>query len=552
MEFTESIKTAKVDNVVLTKAYHVKTMGTLCLTSHHLLFANRAAPDDEMMLLYMFIEHVDKKFSGTHGVLTIITKDFLSFKLKIPGQEDALNVADSIEKLSSLESAASYYPFFYNRLNFNLKQNGWQLFSMQDEYKKIIQGQSDHWKISDVNAKHEVTGTYPSYVITPAAATEEMIKKSAHFRQGGRFPILCYLHNNKVPLLRSSQPLNGNNNKKSKEDQKLMSLYLTGFTTKGIIIDTRQSASAMSQRGRGGGYETEAHYPQWKRIPQNMDHPYTLSDSLSRLYEACCDSKTSSSWLSKLESSGWLTYVQELLLASLQVARLLHTKGGTPVLVHGEKGIDCTLQVTSLAQILLTPECRTIKGFESLITREWLWGGHPFTERHVKIGVSPAKRKKQTPVFLMFLDCVHQIMHQYPSSFEFTEDFLLLLTNHVYASEFGTFLFNNEWQRGQAKLTDKTVSLWSYINTDKVLDTITNPIYEYNKHSLWPSISPQSLVLWTSFFLRPFKSIGVDSDSNLNSIITESKKENVMLKEKAKALQMEYLKLYAENFNKLD
>lgn len=190
--------------------------------------------------------------------------------------------------------------------------------------------------------------------------------------------------------------------------------------------------------------------------------------------------------------------------------------------------------------------------FESLITREWLWGGHPFTERHVKIGVSPAKRKKQTPVFLMFLDCVHQIMHQYPSSFEFTEDFLLLLTNHVYASEFGTFLFNNEWQRGQAKLTDKTVSLWSYINTDKVLDTITNPIYEYNKHSLWPSISPQSLVLWTSFFLRPFKSIGVDSDSNLNSIITESKKENVMLKEKAKALQMEYLKLYAENFNQLD
>lgn len=42
------------------------------------------------------------------------------------------------------------------------------------------------------------------------------------------------------------------------------------------------------------------------------------------------------------------------------------------MLVHGTEGTDSTLQVTSLAQIILDPRCRTIRGFESLVVREWL------------------------------------------------------------------------------------------------------------------------------------------------------------------------------------
>ncbi|CAF4948358.1 unnamed protein product, partial [Rotaria socialis] len=42
----------------------------------------------------------------------------------------------------------------------------------------------------------------------------------------------------------------------------------------------------------------------------------------------------------------------------------------TSVLVHGSDGWDTTLLVTSLAQVLLHPDCRTITGFEALIERE--------------------------------------------------------------------------------------------------------------------------------------------------------------------------------------
>ena len=34
----------------------------------------------------------------------------------------------------------------------------------------------------------------------------------------------------------------------------------------------------------------------------------------------------------------------------------------TPVLVHGDNGVDMTLVITSLVQVLLDPECRTIRG----------------------------------------------------------------------------------------------------------------------------------------------------------------------------------------------
>ena len=43
-----------------------------------------------------------------------------------------------------------------------------------------------------------------------------------------------------------------------------------------------------------------------------------------------------------------------------------------------------TLCVTSLAQVILNPDCRTVRGFEALIVREWIQAGHPFWSRTTK------------------------------------------------------------------------------------------------------------------------------------------------------------------------
>lgn len=75
--------------------------------------------------------------------------------------------------------------------------------------------------------------------------------------------------------------------------------------------------------------------------------------------------------------------------------------------------------------------------FEALVEREWLHAGHPFQARCSRSAFSPSSRNGEAPTFLVFLDCVWQVWHQFPQSFEFNEDFLLLLLQHSYASQFG-------------------------------------------------------------------------------------------------------------------
>ncbi|XP_065063356.1 myotubularin-related protein 9-like isoform X1 [Rhopilema esculentum] len=154
MEFAELIKTTRVDNVILRRQSSSLVEGTLCLTSHHLIFSSRVSEKDELMLLYMAIEDVQKKIAGYNGTINIICKDFTSFKLRIPGAENCLNVAASIEALSTLENQTWYYPFFH-RLDFIITENGWDAFSPEVELKNLIDG-SDSWRICSLNNEFKV------------------------------------------------------------------------------------------------------------------------------------------------------------------------------------------------------------------------------------------------------------------------------------------------------------------------------------------------------------------------------------------------------------
>ena len=50
--------------------------------------------------------------------------------------------------------------------------------------------------------------------------------------------------------------------------------------------------------------------------------------------------------------------------------------------------------------------------------------------------------------------------------------------------------------RAKLKLPQKTVSLWSWVNRPEELERFTNPLYEPNSLVIWPSVAPQSLLLW--------------------------------------------------------
>ncbi|XP_029841778.2 myotubularin-related protein 9 isoform X3 [Ixodes scapularis] len=502
MEFAELIRTPKLDRVVLHRPLCASVEGTLCITSHHLIFSSRRQGNEELWLLHRMVDSVERRIGALSGSLFLKCKDFRILQLDITGVEQCHNVANSIECLSTLDNVKVFYPFFHRAL-FDIMEDGWSAFTIEHDFARI-KLLSDEWRISTVNKDYSVCASYPDRVIVPKSIEDSVLVGSASFRQSGRFPVLSYLHKRvKTALLRCGQPMVGTAMRRSRDDEKLLDSLLTSGK-KGFIIDTRTQNVAQLSRTRGGGFEPEMHYPMWRRLHKPIERYHVLLDSLSKLVEAVSDTGVSmDKWLSRLESSGWLGHIKDVLTCACFVAQCLD-QDETSVVVHGTEGMDGTLLACSIAQVILDPDCRTVRGFEALVEREWLQAGHPFLLRCQHGAFAPAgtHTKDQSPTFFMFLDCVFQIHQQFACSFEFSENFLIMLFEHSYCSSFGTFLSNSERDKKELRLPTKTVSLWSYVNRPEVLPTLLNPMYDPNNSVIWPSVAPQSLVLWPGVFLR--------------------------------------------------
>jgi len=77
------------------------------------------------------------------------------------------------------------------------------------------------------------------------------------------------------------------------------------------------------------------------------------------------------------------------------------------------------------------------------------------------------KVKETSPVFHQFLDATYQLLYQYPTRFEFNERFLRRLLYHLYSCQYGTFLYDNEKERVEAGVKDRTRSVWDYFLSRK-------------------------------------------------------------------------------------
>ncbi|XP_013866490.1 myotubularin-related protein 9 [Austrofundulus limnaeus] len=332
MEFSEHIKTANVEDVVLRQPLHPPSRGTLCITGHHLLFSDREEDSSrQLLLLLRNIDAIEKsvenlsgypgflskaghseRMTGSSGTITIKCKDLRVLQLDIPGMEQCLNIAHSIETLSSLDNVSEMYPFFYRPTELRL-QDHWGLSTPEKHYNQMKELHT-RWRLSRVNQDYSVCPSYPPAVIVPTIIEDETLRKAAKFRQGGRFPVLCYYHRkNGMVIMRSGQPLVGANRKRCTEDELLLQAVIFR-SDKGYVIDTRSSQQVQQARMAGGGFESKSCYNHWKRLHKQMERGKALQESLIKLVEACGDgSHNMDRWLSKLENSKWLSHVQTAL-----------------------------------------------------------------------------------------------------------------------------------------------------------------------------------------------------------------------------------------------
>ncbi|CAL8098333.1 unnamed protein product [Calicophoron daubneyi] len=479
------------------------------------------------------IQNIEKKrgpIGSTGTGIYILCKDLRDIKLVLTEESKA---AGFFEKLKAFSfPSVSRQPLFAYIFGgccieeHTFSSNGWDVYNPEDEYHRqnIF---ANGWRITKVNVDYRLSETYPSLLAVPWDVSDELLIECAPHRSRGRIPVLSWLHpESKASLTRASQPQVGVPGRRNAADEKLVYLIRTANANANnlLIFDARPQVNAMANKGRGGGVENPAYYENVQYMFLNIQNINTMRAALTKVFDACFPRPDDAHWFKSLADSKWLYHIKQIIFAATSVADKIENHK-TSVLVHCSDGWDRTAQVTSLAMLILDPFYRTLRGFEVLIEKEWCSFGHKFAQRTggpADGGASipvlnqnpsavcpgppgrPSSADERSPVFLQFIDCVWQIMQQFPHSFEFNERFLITVMDELYAAKFGTFLFDSEMEGRNHGVRERTVSLWSYVNED--LKSYQNPLYtpaEVSGHRMiFPQHSLAQLQFWTGYYVR--------------------------------------------------
>ncbi|KDO19325.1 hypothetical protein SPRG_15527 [Saprolegnia parasitica CBS 223.65] len=436
------------------------------------------------------VEKVDKA-----SMIKITTKDHRRFHLTFPEKAAVLQKVHEILLM---------YAFPDDRTLDDCLPlpNGWDVYDADAEWARLGVDKAALWRRTTINAGYATIESYPQTLIVPAAISDDMLLEAAQFRSIGRIPALTWLHpETGASLTRSSQPKVGMSNAFSLVDEDLVAAIGDANPMRQTvhIIDCRPMSSAVANRAKGYGVETPLRYKNAVVEFMNIPNIHTMRESMKKLRQLSlsltCDNL---SWFGDIEDTKWLHYVRVCLQATLRIVDLLHTQQ-TSVLVHCSHGWDRTSQLSALAQLCLDPYYRTIHGFQVLIEKDFLAFGHPF---QMRLAHGEKASSEESPIFLQFLDCVWQLQQLYPAYFEFNEGYLCLLADSIYSCRFGTFLLNNVQARDKMELSQRTASLWAWLDGFRAELTNTET---YMPHGvLRPILSTllRSVRVWEHVFLR--------------------------------------------------
>ena len=563
---------------------HQRYKGILVMTEFRLIFEffdkeqkkSIKLPKDYLKLPIFSINKVEKNLNTKEYsiyLIDITLKDSRFLRFAIIGSTN-FNFYFALEKKVNPYNSDELYKFteLYNEVIKKEKNyyNGWDIYDPIREFSRqgVTEDNNLGLRFCDANKNFSLCETYPEFLIAPKNITDQQLRPPSQYRTKGRLPIMAYYYmgniddnSNYVPTIwRSAQNKGGIMGSKKNDDDINLIKSIKDMSKNLLIYDCRPRLNAMANRLNGGGFENMDHYDNIDFTFCEIDNIHKARNSLNGMYSLCLSEKINDNnkfWAS-IDSTGWLTFVYLLLRFACEISQKIQENNS--VLIHCSDGWDRTSQLSALTQILLDPFYRTINGFAVLVEKDWLSFGHQFALRNGLVKKQGGGDDQVSPIFLQFLDAVHQLLLQNPNSFEFNENFLLFLAKNYNLNLYGTFMFNNDKHRKNKKAKEKTVSVWTEIY--KNYEPYLNIYYSPNSVKiLKPNFAYYNIKIWTAFFMEnnPFLRnekifLNEDKDVYFNSLneffIYEKEEDKKKLKEKDDKYE-ELLKLTSDLYSKI-
>ncbi|KAM4875859.1 myotubularin-related protein 12 isoform 3-T3 [Thomomys bottae] len=214
------------------------------------------------------------------------------------------------------------------------------------------------YKPVSVNEGYKICERLPPYFVIPTPLPEEDVQRF----QGHGIPIWCWSYHNGSALLKmSALPKEQDDGILQIQKSFLDGIYKTIHRPPYEIVKTEDlSSNFLSLQ------EIQTAYSKFKQL--------FLIDNSTEFWD------TDIKWFSLLESSSWLDIIRRCLKKAIEITECLEAQNMNVLLLE-ENASDLCCLLSSLVQVMMDPHCRTRTGFQSLVQKEWVMGGHCFLDR---------------------------------------------------------------------------------------------------------------------------------------------------------------------------
>lgn len=326
-------------------------------------------------------------------------------------------------------------------------------------YMKIADSLLDtRWRISDINRNFHLSSSYPRFVCVPEIINDRMMTNLAQIIPGGRIPVISWIDvTTHVAIYRGGILFS----------EKITEEVLEYWH---CIKKTSKPNTVLPILVEGTVATSKTKLSSISSIALYMSTEIEISSLLESITKQQLPNRLLPSNFSDIQR--WERRVRSSINSVKALAKMLLEERKSVVLQSNIRG-GTLFTISALTQLLIDSNYRTIRGFCSLIEKEFIFFGFPFSSRETTKIKSSNPNIEYYGSFLLFLDCVWTILSQISYAFQFNKELLIFILDSLHCGIYDSFSFSSEKDRRN----EFNRPIWNFIlrNMDPFLNSYYFP-----------------------------------------------------------------------------